>query len=216
MPPAAAECRAVNKPEAILLIGPTGSGKTPLGELLERRPLWGRLWEHFDFGAQLRLIAAGAGAAGVLAAGEAEAVATALAADALLEDAQFPIAEKILRWFLADRGADGPARVVLNGLPRHAGQAQAVESIVEVQAVVRLNCPAEVAAERIRLNAGGERTGREDDNAASVAGKFEIFLARTAPMAEHYRQAGARIETLEVGPATRAEQMLAELNRRGR
>ncbi|MCX7427258.1 MAG: hypothetical protein NTW96_16720 [Planctomycetia bacterium] len=42
--------------DAMLLLGPTGSGKTPLGDLLERRGLGGRRCVHFDFGAHLRRI----------------------------------------------------------------------------------------------------------------------------------------------------------------
>ena len=44
--------------EAILLLGPTGSGKTPLGQVLEERGLWGHTSRHFDFGASLREIVA--------------------------------------------------------------------------------------------------------------------------------------------------------------
>jgi adenylate kinase family enzyme len=44
--------------EAILLLGPTGSGKTPLGQVLERRGLWGHRCSHFDFGDNLREIVA--------------------------------------------------------------------------------------------------------------------------------------------------------------
>jgi adenylate kinase family enzyme len=45
-------------PKAILLLGPTGSGKTPLGQVLEERGLWGHTCMHFDFGANLREIVA--------------------------------------------------------------------------------------------------------------------------------------------------------------
>ena len=41
---------------AIVLLGPTGSGKTPLGDLIERCGLWGAPCLHFDFGACLRSI----------------------------------------------------------------------------------------------------------------------------------------------------------------
>ncbi len=44
-------------PKAILLLGPTGSGKTPLGQALEKKGLAGRRCVHFDFGANLREIA---------------------------------------------------------------------------------------------------------------------------------------------------------------
>jgi hypothetical protein len=43
---------------AILLVGPTGSGKTPLGALCEKKGLWQSRVFHFDFGAILRRIAA--------------------------------------------------------------------------------------------------------------------------------------------------------------
>ena len=39
---------------ALLLLGPTASGKTPLGKLIEERGLWDFRWVHFDFGAQMR------------------------------------------------------------------------------------------------------------------------------------------------------------------
>ena len=42
---------------ALLLLGPTGSGKTPLGDEIERRGLYGRRCLHFDFGASLRAAA---------------------------------------------------------------------------------------------------------------------------------------------------------------
>ena len=47
----------------ILLLGPTGSGKTPLGDRLQIRDLWGRRCHHFDFGVRLRDVAYGIGIA---------------------------------------------------------------------------------------------------------------------------------------------------------
>lgn len=41
---------------AVLLLGSTGSGKTPLGDLIERRGLRGVRCLHFDFGVNLRKI----------------------------------------------------------------------------------------------------------------------------------------------------------------
>jgi len=45
--------------DAILLVGPTGAGKTPLGEWLQLHGLWGRRCHHFDFGTNLREVASG-------------------------------------------------------------------------------------------------------------------------------------------------------------
>ena len=49
-----------DKPQAVVLLGPTGSGKTPLGEWLEAKGLGGRRCHHFDFGTRLRRVATGA------------------------------------------------------------------------------------------------------------------------------------------------------------
>ena len=46
------------RPRALLLLGPTGSSKTPLGQLIEQRGLWQTRCLHFDFGANLRQIVA--------------------------------------------------------------------------------------------------------------------------------------------------------------
>ena len=46
----------MKKYPAILLLGPTGSGKPPFGAYLEKHGLSGRRCFHFDFGEQLRRI----------------------------------------------------------------------------------------------------------------------------------------------------------------
>ena len=43
---------------ALLLVGPTGSGKTPLGNWLEQNGLRGVRAHHFDFGTNLRRVVA--------------------------------------------------------------------------------------------------------------------------------------------------------------
>ena len=199
---------------AVLLLGPSGSGKTPLGELLERKGLWGRRCCHFDFGLELRRIVEGAGAFRALTREEVDFLRSALRSGALLEDEHFHIAEKILATFIADRNIGSDAFVVLNGLPRHVGQARDIDSIFAVEAVLLLSCTPEVASERIRANIGGDRQGRVDDDECSLRIKLGIFTRRTAPVLEHYRKLGVRIEAVEVGLDTLAGGAWDSLNGR--
>jgi adenylate kinase family enzyme len=174
--------------DALLLLGPTGSGKSPLGNWLETHGLQDRRCRHFDFGAHLR---AGTG----LNASEREFVREVLAKGALLENETFHIAEKILRTFIAGHEAE---LLILNGLPRHVGQARAIEPIVNVTTVIQLQADAATIRERLRRNSGGDRTGRVDDDLALVQQKLATFAARTLPLLEHYRQRFARVVTVPV------------------
>jgi adenylate kinase family enzyme len=182
--------------EAILLLGPTGSGKSPLGDHLERtRPRH----RHFDFGRILREVDAGRRRVAGLGAADLDVIHDCLRTGALLEKEHLGIAESVLRDFLAV-----PAeRVVLNGLPRHAGQVGAVDRHVEVTTVVFLECSREVVAARIAADTGGDRAGRADDDAAAVDRRLEVFRRRTQPLVDHYRARGATIVEIAVGPDTR-------------
>ena len=196
---------------ALLLVGPTGAGKTPLGGLLEAEGLWGRHCLHFDFGMSLRRSAAGEGPAGVVTREERKFLAWVLQTGALLEDEQFPIARKVLLGFLAGRGADAQTLVVMNGLPRQVGQAEALGPILAMEAVVHLACAAEVVLERIRTNAGGDRAGRCDDRIGDIRRRLEIFRHRTASLLDHYRARQVRILTIAVGVDTTTSEIRKRL-----
>ena len=187
----------------LLLLGPTGSGKTPLGQTLQRRGLWQSRCLHFDFGEQLREVVRRDCPDGLIRREEIDFLGEVLRSGALLEDEHFPIAQHLLQSFLAARDADARTLVVLNGLPRHVGQARAVDAIVEVTAVVYLQCSAETVLARIRANAGGDRADRVDDDLASVRRKLSIFAERTAPLVEHYRAGGAVVRPSKFRPACR-------------
>ncbi len=199
---------------AILLVGPTGAGKTPLGEMLQQRGLAGSRCIHFDFGASLRRIVERDRPGEHVGRDDVEFLRRVLQTGALLEDDHFPIAERVLRTFLDERGADEQTVVVLNGLPRHAGQAAAIEPFLAVEMVAVLDCPAEVVADRIRRDAGGDRAGRPDDDLALVRRKLAIYAERTAPLIAHYRARGVRIETLPVAATTTAEEAWSAIDRR--
>lgn len=205
-------------PDAVVLIGPTGSGKTPLGDLLERqglqrRGLRRRRCLHFDFGRELRRAAAGP-AGTKLTAREVAVVEAVLRDGALLEDEHFPIAAKVLDAFLAQRGAAADDLVVLNGLPRHPGQARDLEAIIRVRAVVELACGPDTVLHRIRADAGGDRAGRSDDDEQAIRNRLAVYAQRTAILLDHYRAEDVAIITIPVGPQTTAEDALDLLSRR--
>jgi len=150
------------------------------GQLIEQRGLWGAGFRQFDFGASLRTI----GPPEILPMAGSQLMtstscAGVLQSGALLEDAHFPLARRILQSFLQQHQVGPDTRIVLNGLPRHAGQAVGLEAIVDVRWVVSLQCTAETVLARIAGNVGGDRRERTDDDPQAVRGKLEIFVQRT-------------------------------------
>lgn len=192
---------------AILLVGPTGSGKTPLGAEIERRGLHGRRCVHFDFGAELRAAAAAAEGTSGLAAGDLAAIRASLATGALFEDRDMPLIIRLLDRFMAARAMPPGSLLVLNGLPRHRRQAEGLEGVVAVERVVSLEAGAAVIAERLRLDPAGDRAGRADDGPAAVAGRLAEFRKRTLPLIGHYRERGVPVTVIEVTAAMSAPEM---------
>lgn len=214
---------------AILLLGPTGAGKTPLGEIIQRRGLWGTTCLHFDFGARLRELVHHHRAddvtgphpgplptgmeEGAFSREEIEFLREVLESGALLEVEHFPIARRILQSFMARHAAQQETCLVLNGLPRHVEQARAVDPILDVRVIVHLKCSSETVIRRIRANVGGDRTEREDDDLPSVRNKLATFRRRTAPLLEHYLRRGARVETIQVTDEMTPDEMWETLER---
>ncbi len=190
-----------------LLVGPTGAGKTPLGRLIEERGLAGLRCFHFDFGAELRAVAASPESAPGLQGGEVQGVQRSIATGALLEDHEFPIALNVLRAFLRARGVGEHDRLVLNGLPRHIGQARMMEDVLRVETVVSLEATPEAVRERILLNAGGDREGRPDDELRAIKQKLVIFRMRTLPLVEYYENREVPVFKIPVGGRTTAQDM---------
>jgi adenylate kinase family enzyme len=198
-------------PNALLLLGPTGSGKTPLGQMLAQRGLAGRRCVHFDFGEDMRRAVARAQPDAILAREDLRLLREVLSSGALLEDKDFPIADRLLRSFLTRQNVNHTTLVVLNGLPRHLGQAKGIETTVDVRTVVHLNCSPDTVLARIAANTGGDRTTRTDDDLTAVQRKLGIFTRRTAPLVEHYRRRGAAMVTIDVAPEMTAEEMLCDI-----
>ncbi|MGY8827260.1 MAG: hypothetical protein ACKVJG_25650 [Candidatus Latescibacterota bacterium] len=179
---------------ALLLIGPTSAGKTPLGAYLQTHGINSTACHHFDFGAHLRRIGAGTWRPHLLDNEDIVVVEKALATGALLEDQQFHIARHVLRSFAEDLKISGDNLIVLNGLPRHAGQARDIADLVRVQTLVHLRGTPETVYRRIQTDAGGDRGARTDDDMALVREILAIFTERTAPLLAFYREQGALVQ----------------------
>jgi adenylate kinase family enzyme len=199
-------------PTAVLIMGPTGSGKTPLGGYIEANGLDGRPCMHFDFGAELRAAAAAKDFPG-LSPEDASFIRECLRSGALLEKDTFHIARAILAAFLERRGFCEKHLLVLNGLPRHAGQADDVDRLARVELVVLLECDAQTVAERIARNSGGDRAGRTDDSPDEVRHKLSLYAERTRAVADHYRAKGVPVVALPVNVSTTPRDAAAGLAR---
>lgn len=196
---------------SLLLVGPTGSGKTPLGAEIERRGLAGRRCVHFDFGAGLRRIAAAPNGTAGLTAEELAAVRASLATGALFEERDTAMILKVLRAFAGERQLAPPSLLILNGLPRHPVQAEALAGVVAVERVVYLQAEAPVIRDRLRLDPGGDRTGRVDDSLEAVERRLADFRERTLPLLDHYRGRGVPVTALPVTAAMTAGEMYEAL-----
>jgi adenylate kinase len=204
----------MNRFSAMLLLGPTGAGKTPLGACIEAHGWQGQRCAHFDFGEQLRRIAAGQWKPARLSRADTAFIRGVLERGALLEDGHFYIAREILVAFTTEKQLQPGDWIILNGLPRHAGQAHKMSAWVDMRLIVRLNCTPQAVYERIRLNTGGDRTDRTDDTLDDVTRKLQLFSQRTIPLLDHYQHNGIELAELDVATGTLAEDLLAALLKR--
>ena len=129
----------------------------------------------------------------------------------LLENENFGVAAKILEAFSNDRGLGEEDLLVLNGLPRHSSQAEDVDEIACIRALVELKCCPETVLGRIRLNTGGDRLGRVDDEREQIEGKLAIYAERTRSLVERYAQAGVPVYSFDVSLNTDAAEIHAAL-----
>jgi adenylate kinase family enzyme len=197
-----------NRHPAILLVGPTGSGKSPLGAYLQKVGFNGMRCRHLDFGGLLRDIAAGRCHPEGLTDDDVALVSDVLEKGVLLENDTFYIAENILCFFISRQSMSVHDLIVLNGLPRHVEQARDVDRIFDVRHMIYLQCTPAVVHQRILSNAGGDRTERSDDTPGEVTRKIGLFQKRTLPLVEYYETCGIPIHRIDVGLHTTPKHIL--------
>ncbi len=186
--------------ETILLLGPTAAGKTPLGDTISSKGIDGQRCFHFDFGNELRTVAGSADSAHLFKSDEINFIRGVLEKGLLLEDERFYLAKKIFHAFVGREKVGTRDSVIMNGLPRHVGQAEGMRDVVNVKTVVELACSRDNIVCRINENTGGDRTDREDDHHELVMKKIDIYTQRTAPLIEYYRDQRSQIIRIEVAP----------------
>jgi len=190
---------------AIVLLGPTGAGKSPLGNQIAQKGIRGKKCFHFDFGHELRSIADHSLLPEGFQGEDLSFIKDVLDKGLLLENEHFHIAEKIVHHFIRRDDVREEDLLILNGLPRHTDQAKDMGGIVDVKSVVLLMCAPEEVYRRIELNSGGDRTGRFDDSLGMIRKKLEIFSARTAPLIKYYSDMDCEIVKVGITAASTPE-----------
>lgn len=178
-----------------------------------QRGMLGRRCHHFDFGRELRQVAGRKAPARGFSPDEYQFISDVLEQGRFLEDEHFPLAEKIFMNFLMESRWQEPDLLVLNGLPRHIGQARDISRRVAVTHLLLLECSAEDVCARIVRNTGGDRLCRTDDGEDLVRKKLELYHGRTAPLVAYYAAQGCTLIRLRSDAGSCAEDLHAEAER---
>lgn len=180
---------------SLLLIGPTGAGKSPLGGEMEKQGLSGKRVHHFDFGANLRGVAQED-----LPFPEKERalIKEILSEGRLLKPEEFFLAEKLLNTFLSLRDFKKGDFLLLNGLPRNLYQAERLSALIDLKRLIYLRIDEKTLLLRLKRDPAGDRYGREDDLEELVSKKLKWFRSENLPLLEYYASRGIKILEISV------------------
>ncbi len=192
---------------SLLVIGHSNAGKSPLGKLLcKALSHSGHAAYHLDFGELLRQTCGGIIEPGF--SPDERRTIQAFMQGALLDDATFFVAERIVQWFLRQYALMPDTDIlVLNGLPRHPGQAHRLAALdVAVAAVIYLDCSVEDAWKRKCLSETGrgfeDRSSRGDAAREVFVRKVRSFVNDTLPLLDFYRERNVPVLTAPVDEHT--------------
>jgi len=181
--------------KALLLLGPTGSGKSPLGKELEKRGLSNLKCHHFDFGENLRKVASGEIP---FPEEEKNLIKQILEEGRLLKPEEFYLADELLKAFLEIRKFSQDSLLILNGLPRNLYQAERLREWILVEYLVHLHLDERTLKARLTKDPAGDRAGREDDQEELVKRKLKWFREANLPLLDYYASNGVKLVELKV------------------
>jgi len=197
-----------NRIKALLLVGPTGVGKTPLGRLLEEKGLQGLRVHHFDFGEELRKIAS---TQTKVRQDIVDLIRSILFEGRLLNPEEYFIFLETINEFIRTRRYKEGELIALNGFPRDLKQAEFIDSHVDIIGVINLSATFEVLDYRLKNDPAGDRKGRTDDTPQLVAKKLAWFFERNIPLVEYYKRKGVKILNLFVDKEDTGETLYQKL-----
>ncbi len=188
---------SVAQTEVLLLMGPPGAGKgTQALKLAQARGLHklstgDMLRDHVKRGTDL-----GRQAKSIMDAGE------------LVPD------ELIIAMVRAELEKQTPVRVLLDGFPRTAAQAEALDRLlselqVSITAVVLLEVQEDELVKRLLSRA--EREGRSDDNETTIRNRMQVYQRQTKPLIDYYQRSGQLRHVNGLGPVDEVLVRIAEV-----
>jgi adenylate kinase len=165
----------------MLLLGPPGAGK---GTQAERLVAKLRI-PQISTGDMLRAAVASGTRIGL------EAKAFMERGDLVPDAVVIGVAEERLRQ------ADAQTGFILDGFPRTAGQAAALDALLEKLGTRLERCVAiQVDEDELvkRLLRRSEIEGRSDDNETTIRNRMRVYREQTQPLIDHYRNLGVVVE----------------------
>ncbi len=108
---------------------------------------------------------------------------------------------------------DAESGFVLDGFPRTAGQAEALDALLERMGTKLERCVALVVDEDslvTRLLGRAQIEGRSDDTEDTIRTRMSVYHAQTAPLVEYYRQRGILAEVDGLGSVEEVAKRIEE------